>query len=164
MTLRCSSAALALTVTLLAGAGCGSTEAKPDSHAEYQQQIAPVARDVTGVLNGFRKLAASSVVFPAKPTAAIDARADVERMRSTLRAAAASLDDVTPPPAVAGDHAELTRATRKLADELGPVIAKLKLGSLVSVAKLQTLPGAAQVHRALTAIAAKGYRLPSNGQ
>ena len=154
-------AALFLVGTLVVGAGCGSTEAKPDNHSEYQEHIAPVARDVTGVLNGFQKLAASSVVYPAKPTAAIEARAVVERMRSTLRANAAILDEVIPPPAVAGEHARLGRATRNLAGQLGPVIGKLKLGSLVSVAKLPALPAATQAHRALRAIAAKGYRLPT---
>ena len=159
MKLRRLSAALVLVGTLAISAGCGGSSSGPDSHAEYQDHVETVARDITGVLNGFRNLAAASLVFPAKPTAAIEARTEAEKLRSTLRAAAADLDDVRPPQGVAGDHAELTRATRKLAVEMGPVIAKLKVGSLVSVATLQTLPGVAQVHRALTAIAAKGYEL-----
>jgi hypothetical protein len=155
------SAALALIGTLVVAAGCGSSATKTDSDTEYQQHLTPVARDVTEVLNGFQTLATSSIVYPAEPTAAIDARKVVERMRSDLRAAAANLDDATPPPAVAGDHAELTRTTRKLADDLGPVISQLKLGNLVAVGELPTLPVVADVHGALTAIAAKGYRVPS---
>jgi hypothetical protein len=162
--LRRLSAALALVGTLIISAGCGGSSSGPDSHAEYQEHVEPVARDITGVLSGFRSLAAASLVFPARPTAAIEARAEAEKLRSTLRAAAADLDDVTPPQAVARDHAELTRATRKLAVDMGPVIAKLKVGSLVSVARLQTLPGVAQVHRALTAIDAKGYQLTSSAR
>jgi hypothetical protein len=150
------SAALALVGTVVVTTGCGSSAPKPDSHAEYRQHLAPVARDVTGVLNGFQKLAASSIVYSAKPNDAKEARSVVERMRSTLLAAATNLDDITPPPAVAGDHAELTRTTRNLADDLGPVIPQLKLGNLVSVGELPTLPVVADVHRALTAIAAKG--------
>jgi hypothetical protein len=67
---------------------------------------------------------------------------------------------VTPPPAVAGDQAELKRTTRKLAHDLRPVIRQLKLGNLVAVGELPTLPVVAEVHRALTAIAAKGYSVP----
>jgi hypothetical protein len=160
MKLSWPSAALALIGTLVVAAGCGSSAPRQDSHAEYQEHLAPAARDVTDVVNGFEKLAAASIVYPAKPNDAKKARRVVERMRSTLRAAAIDLDDVTPPPAVAGDHAELTRTTRKLADDLGPVIRQLKLGNLVSVGELPTLPVVAEVHRALRAIAAKGYRVP----
>jgi len=157
------SAVLALVGTLIVAAGCGGSSAsKSDSHAGYQEQLAPVARDLNDVLNGFQKLAAASLVYPAKPTAAIDARVALERMRSTLRADATSLDDITPPTAVAADHAELTRSTRKLAGELGPVIAQLKLGNLVAVGKLQTLPAVEEVHQALAGIAAKGYRVQSH--
>jgi hypothetical protein len=154
------SAALALVGTLVVAAGCGSSASKQDSHAEYQEHLTPIARDVTGVVNGFQKLAISSSVYPAKPDDAKKARRVVEGMRSTLLAAATDLDDVTPPPTVAGDHAELKRTTRKLADDLRPVIRQLKLGNLVSVGELPTLPAAAEVHRALTAIAAKGYSVP----
>jgi hypothetical protein len=163
MKLHRLSAALALVGSFVVAGGCGGSSAsKPDSHAEYQAQLAPVARDLNDVLNGFQKLAAASLVYPAKPTAAIDARAALERMRSTLRADATSLDDVIPPTAVAADHAELIRSTRKLAGDLGPVIAQLKLGNLVAVGKLQTLPAVEEVHSALAAIAAKGYQVPSH--
>jgi hypothetical protein len=161
MKLSCLAATLALVGAL---AGCGSSASKQDSHAEYQEHLAPVARDVTDVMNGFQKLAAASIVYPAKPNDAKKARRVVERMRSTLRAAATDLDDVTPPPVVARAHAELTRTTRKLADDLGPVIKQLTLGNLVSVGELPTLPGVAEVHRALTAIAAKGYSVPRSAR
>ena len=161
MKLYSLSAVLALVGTVVVAAGCGSSASTQDSHVEYQEHLAPVARDVTDVVNGFEKLAASSIVYPAKPDDAKKARRVVERMQSSLRAAATDLDDVTPPPAVAADHAKLTRTTRKLADDLGPVIGQLKLGNLVAVGELTTLPVVAEVHRALTAIAAKGYSVPS---
>jgi hypothetical protein len=138
---------------------CGSSTPRPDTKAQYEQHVGPVARSLTGILGTLQQVAASSIVFPAKPTAAKDARAIVQRTQATLRDAARRLDDVTPPSTVAADHARLGRATRKLAEELGPVAEQLKRGSLISAGRLPGLPAASQVHAILTAIAAKGYRL-----
>jgi hypothetical protein len=163
--MRTTLALLVVVAVAVVSPGCGASTPRPDTKAQYEQHLGPAARSLTGVLGTLQKLAATSIVFPAKPTAARDARAVVERTQATLREAAQELDDVTPPPAVGRDHARLGRATRKLADELGPVIEQLKRGSLVSAAKLPGLPAASQVHATLTAIAAKGYRLgstPSN--
>jgi len=159
-------AAVAVLVLSIAGAGCGSSgPSGPDRHAEYQQHLEPIARELHGVLSGFAKVSVGSIVYPAPPNAAKDAGAAVERFRSSLRSSATRLDRVMPPPGVAGDHNQLVQATRTLAGELNPVIVELKDGNLVGgLAALQELPGTAKVHRALRAIAAKGYSLPSGGQ
>src|SRR5262249_6724734 len=76
-----------------------------------------------------------------------------------LRKAADRIESITPPEPIKAQHAQLAKAVRDFADELDPVIAKLKAGTIAALQTVPTLRGLQEIQTASTAIASKGYKL-----
>ncbi len=72
-------------------------------------------------------------------TSAADAASTLEKVQGDLRNAEKELDAITPPADVKAPHEQLTSAVGEFADELGPVITKLKAGNLAALNTVLTL-------------------------
>ena len=66
---------------------------------------------------------------------------------------------MTPPPDVAVPHKNLTAAVGEFADELDPVIAKLKAGKLAALQTVGQMAALKKIGTATAAITAAGYKI-----
>jgi hypothetical protein len=80
-------------------------------------------------------------------------------VQTDLRAAADRLDGITPPDRIKSEHDQLVKAVRDFADELGPVITKVKAGKIQALSTVPSLKGLTEIQTAAAAIAAKGYKI-----
>jgi hypothetical protein len=87
------------------------------------------------------------------------AAAALVQVQADLRAAAAKIDGISPPTAVKAQHVLLAKAVRDFADELDPVITKLKAGRLTALSTVPTLKGLTEIQAASSAIAQKGFKI-----
>ena len=149
---------LAIGAAALLLAGCGSskkssnetttTVAAPLTKAAYVTQMKAIGTSLSTSLNGLSSATTA-------PKAAIA----LTKVQSDLRAAADKIDAITPPDAVKAQHDQLAKAVNDFADELDPVIASLKKGSLAALSTVPTLKGLTEIQAASTAIASKGYQI-----
>jgi len=154
---------LAIGFAALLLAGCGSskksssqettttTAAAPLAKAAYVTQMKAIGQSLSNSLNGL-----SSATTAAKAAIALT------KVQVDLRAAADRIDAITPPDAVKAQHDQLVKAVNDFADELDPVIASLKKGSLAALSTVPTLKGLTEIQAASTAIASKGYKIGGN--
>lgn len=163
-------AAVPLGAALLLAAGCGgggggsttsaagtttvaaatTTEASttPLAKTEYVSRMKVIGTSLSTSLNSL-----GSATTASKAATALSA------VQSDLRAAADKIESLTPPDAIKKQHAQLVKAVRDFADELQPVITKLKGGSITALATVPTLKGLQEIQTASTAIANKGYKI-----
>jgi hypothetical protein len=165
-------AALALTAALLLfAAGCGggskssdatttaetttekaatTTKAKatPLPKAAYVNRMKAIGQSLSTSLNSL-----GSATTAAKAAVALAA------VQTDLRKAADRIESITPPEPIKTQHAQLAKAVRDFADELDPVIAKLKKGTITALQTVPTLKGLQEIQTASTAIANKGYKI-----
>ena len=66
---------------------------------------------------------------------------------------------MTPPADVEDQHEKLTAAVGEFADELDPVIEKLKAGNLAALQTVGQMPALKKIGTATAAIAAAGYKI-----
>jgi predicted alpha/beta-fold hydrolase len=92
-------------------------------------------------------------------TTAATAATALEKVQVDLRAAAGRLNAITPPTAVATLHKKLAQAVTDFADELAPVITKLKAGKFTALSSVPSLKGLQEIQTASTAISNKGYKI-----
>jgi soluble cytochrome b562 len=92
-------------------------------------------------------------------TNAAKAATALTAVQTDLRAAADRIDAITPPKPVKTEHAKLEKGVRDFADELTPVIAKLKAGTMSALSAVGTLKGLQEIQTASGAIANKGYKI-----
>jgi hypothetical protein len=76
-----------------------------------------------------------------------------------LRLAQKEMEAITPPPAIAKQHARLARAVGEFADELDPIIAMIAHGDITAASRVAKLPGYHQLRSAAHAITAAGYKI-----
>jgi hypothetical protein len=164
-------AALALTAALLLfAAGCGGSKssngtttaettteaaaatteatATPLPKAAYVNQMKAIGRSLSTSLNSL-----GSATTAAKAAVALAA------VQTDLRKAADRIEAITPPEPIKTQHAQLAKAVRDFAEELDPVIAKLKKGTVSALQTVPTLKGLQEIQTASTAIASKGYKI-----
>jgi hypothetical protein len=158
--------------TILLAAGCGggggSTSSSPTvstttvaetttttaetvpalGKATYVKQMKAIGRSLSTSLNSL-----GSATTAAKAAAALEA------VQADLRHAADRIESLTPPDAIKAQHAQLAKAVRDFADELDPVITKLKTGNMTALSTVPTLKGLQEIQTASTAIANKGYKI-----
>ncbi len=137
--------AMIAAVVVLAGCGGGS---KPLSSSEYVNQVNAVAKDLTTATG---KLG-SATNGPA-------AAAQLTVAQAALKRAGGQLGAITPPPAIKTPHRQLVKAVDELANELTPVIARLKTGDLSALAAALSLKGVGDAQRAIAAITKAGYKI-----
>jgi hypothetical protein len=138
----------AAAILLAAGCGGGGGGGTPLSKQDYVKRMTTIGRSLSTSL--------SSVQSAKTATKAATALSSVQ---SDLRTAADRLDSINPPEAIKSQHASLVKAVRDFADELDPVIAKLKNGDLTALASVPTLKGVTEIQDASSAITSKGYNI-----
>jgi hypothetical protein len=134
-----------LAVGLLAGCGGGS---KPLSKPEYIKQMTTIGKGLSASISTL-----GSASTPATAAVAL------AKVQVDLRNAAKQLDSITPPKDVKDQHDQLTTAVNEFADELSPVITKLKAGNLAALGSVTTLKGLTDIQSAANAITNKGYKI-----
>jgi len=158
--------------TLLLAAACGggggsSTSSSPTTSVSTQAKTttpapatAPLAKAayVTRMKAIGTSLSTSLNSLGAATTAAKAATA-LAAVQADLRTAAGRIEAITPPDAIKAQHAQLAKAVRDFADELDPVITKLKGGSMAALSTVPTLKGLQEIQTASAAIANKGYKI-----
>jgi hypothetical protein len=163
-------ALLAAASMLLLAAGCGggksnangttegtTTEAAAATTAAASTPL-PKAAYVNKMKAIGRSLSTSLNSLGAATTAAKAAVA-LTTVQTDLRKAADRIESITPPQTIKTQHAQLAKAVRDFADELDPVIAKLKAGTMTALQTVPTLKGLQEIQNASTAIATKGYKI-----
>ncbi len=140
---------LVAVVGLLAG-GCGgsSSGSQPLSKPEYVKQMATIGQSLSGSIN--------SLGTPASAPAAVTG---LTKVQSDLRDAQKKLQTITPPDDVKTQHESLTKAVGDFADELDPIIAKLKKGDMTALASITTLKAIGEIQTAADAIVKAGYKI-----
>jgi hypothetical protein len=133
--------AAAATTTVAASSG-------PLAKADYVRQMKAIGRSLSTSLNSL-----------GSATTAQKAASALQAVQTDLRHAAERIESLTPPAAVKSQHAKLAKAVRDFADELDPVITKLKGGNMQALSTVPTLKGLQEIQTASTQIASKGYKI-----
>lgn len=158
-------AAAALFAALAAGCGGGSKQAATSTtttttttqttasghalaKAAYVQKMRAIGRDLGESLNE---------VAAAQNTK--QAAAAYRKVQAQLRLAQTEMKAITPPAAVAQEHARLTSAVGEFAHELGPIITLITHGDITAASRVPKLPGYHQLQAAAAAITAAGYKI-----
>ena len=170
-------AALALTAALLLlAAGCGggskssngttteatTTEATTTKAAATTTAAAATPLPKAAYVNKMKAIGRSlstSLGSLGSATTAAKAAVALAAVQTDLRKAADRIDAITPPAPIKTEHSQLEKAVRDFADELDPVIAKLKNGTIGALQTVPTLKGLQEIQTASTAIASKGYKI-----
>jgi hypothetical protein len=137
-----TTATTATTATTTKAAG------EPLAKAAYVTRMKAIGRSLSSSLNSL-----GSATTAAKAAVALTS------VQTDLRRAADRIESITPPQSIEAQHAQLAKAVRDFADELDPVIAKLKNGSITALQTVPTLKGLQEIQTASTAIANKGYKI-----
>ena len=137
-----TAAVLGAAVLLLAGCGGGSSS----TSTPYVQQVDAVAGGLNAVTNTLYT-----------PTDATAAASELATLQVALRKASRQLAAITPPAAVRGPHERLVAALSELANEVGPVIQKLKTGNFAGYDGAFALKAADQARAAIAEIKKAGY-------
>ncbi len=133
-------------LVLLAG-GCGGGHSSPPlTKAEYVKQVTQVRQGIEASLGTLTTLSGA-------PAAAVA----VGKVQEEMRTAAKQLEAISPPTEIAAEHEKLTTGVSDFADELDPLIAKLKQGNLQALSTLPNLHGFLEVRAAAIAITKAGY-------
>ena len=122
--------------------------APPLAKAAYVSRMKAIGRSLSTSLNSL-----GSATTAAKAATALTA------VQTDLRKAADRIESITPPVPIKTQHAQLAKAVRDFADELDPVIAKLKTGAMTALQTVPNLKGLQEIQTASTAIASKGYKI-----
>ena len=136
---------LSALVALLAGCGGASTGQPTPS---YVRAVDAVGNDLNSVAN-----------YLYTPSDVSSAVAELVTVQTALRKAARQLEAITPPPSVKADHERLIRAVDELANGVGPLMAKLKAGSMGDVGSAFVSKGVSDARAAIAAINAAGYKI-----
>jgi hypothetical protein len=139
------------TTTGAAGTTAPTTTAasgSPLAKTEYVAQMKTIGKSLSTSLNTL-----------GSATTAAKAATALAQVQVDLRAAADKIAAITPPDAVKVEHANLVKAVRDFADQLSPVITKLKAGTMAALATVSTLTGLTEIQTASTAITKKGFKI-----
>jgi hypothetical protein len=143
-----SGTATAATATLTTTQATTAATAAPLGKSAYVKQMKAIGRSLS-----------SSLASLGTATTASAAATALEAVQAELRKAADRIDAITPPASIKAEHAQLEQAVRDFAEELGPVIAKLKAGTMSALSTVPTLKGLQEIQAASSAIASKGYKI-----
>jgi hypothetical protein len=165
-------AALTLTAVLLlfaAGCGGGSKSSNGTTTAETTTEAAATTTEAAAAplpkaayvnkMKAIGRSLSTSLNSLGSATTAATAAVALAGVQTDLRKAADRIEAITPPERIKTQHAQLAKAVRDFADELDPVIAKLKKGTISALQTVATLKGLQEIQTASTAIANKGYKI-----
>jgi soluble cytochrome b562 len=135
--------------TALLGAGCGGGGgAKPLSKSDYVAQMTAIGKDLSTSLNTM-----------GSATTAKTAATGLAKVQIDLRAAAKKIEAIKPPDDVKAAHEQLAKGVSDFADELDPIIVKVKGGNLSALTSLTSLKGLKDIQTAAAAITKAGYKI-----
>jgi hypothetical protein len=120
----------------------------PLAKGEYVKQMQSIGKNLSRSLNSL-----------GSATTAAKAANALETVQSDLRGAADRIESLAAPDRIKAQHAQLVKAVRDFADELDPVITKLKGGNMSALSSVPTLKGLQEIQTASTAIANKGFKI-----
>lgn len=129
-------------------AGCGGGGSKPLSKADYVTQMTAIGKDLS-----------SSLTTVGNPTTAKAAATGITQLQVDLRDAVKKLEAIKPPDDVKVQHEQLSKAVAEFADELDPVITKLKAGNLTAIQSVMTLKALTDIQKSAQAITKAGYKI-----
>jgi hypothetical protein len=155
--------------TLLLAAGCGDgggakssspTVATTTATTPAAPDTAPLAKAAyVSKMKAIGKSLSTSLNSLGAATTAAKAATALESVQTDLRRAADRIESLTPPDTITAQHAQLAKAVRDFADELGPVITKLKAGNMTALSAVPSLKGLQEIQTASMAITNKGYKI-----
>jgi hypothetical protein len=154
--------------TVLLASGCGgggaskssSPTASTGAATTTAETSAPLAKAVyVSKMKAIGKSLSTSLNSLGAATTAAKAATALESVQTDLRHAADRIESLTPPDAIKAQHAQLAKAVRDFADELDPVVTKLKAGNMTALSAVPSLKGLQEIQTASTAIANKGYKI-----
>jgi hypothetical protein len=132
----------------LLGTGCGGGGSKALSKTDYVTQMTAIGKGLSTSLNTL-----------GTATTAKTAATGLTQVQVDLRAAVKKIDAITPPADVKAAHEQLSKAVSEFADELDPIIAKLKGGNVQALTSIATLKGLKDIQAAAAAITKAGYKI-----
>ncbi len=135
------------TTTTTTAAATTTVAAAPVTKAAYARRMVAIG---TGLTNSINSVDSSS---------AAGAATSLVKLQADLRDAQKQLAALTPPTDVTIPHQNLTAAVGEFADELDPVIAKLKAGKLAALQTVGQMAALKKIGTATAAIAAAGYKI-----
>jgi hypothetical protein len=133
---------------LAGGCGGGGSSSQPLTKPEYVKQMATIGKSLSSSIN--------SLGSPASASAAVTG---LTKVQSDLRDAEKQLEQMTPPDNVKTPHENLTKAVGDFADELDPIIAKLKKGDMTALASITSLKAITEIQSSADAIVKAGYKI-----
>jgi hypothetical protein len=139
--------AIGAAVALL-GVGCGGSGSKALSKKDYVTQMTAIGKGLS-----------TSLSTLGSATTAKTAATGLAQVQVDLRKAVKQIDAITPPDDVKTAHEQLAKAVGEFADELSPVITKLKKGNLQALTSVTTLKGVKDIQTAAAAITKAGYKI-----
>jgi hypothetical protein len=137
-------------VVLLAGGCGGHSSGPPLTKTQYITQVAKVRQGIVVALGTLGSLNGAS-----------DAADALAKVQDDMRTAEKQLKAINPPASIATEHEKLTTGVGDFADELDPVISKLKQGNLGALSQVPNLQGFTEIQSALEAISQAGYPISS---
>jgi hypothetical protein len=147
---------------LAAGCGGGSKSGSGTTSGTTTAASSGTALSKSVYVTKMKAIGASlsaSLNLLSSATTATKAATALVKVQTDLRTAAAKLDAITAPAQVATLHKNLEKAVSDFADELTPVITKLKAGKLTALSTVPSLKGLAEIQTASTAISNKGFKI-----
>ncbi len=142
--------AMAVATALLAGGCGGHSSGPPLTKVQYVTQVAKVRQGLVVSLGTLGSLNGAS-----------DAATALAKVQDDMRTAEEQLKAINPPAAIASEHEKLTTGVGDFADELDPVIEKLKDGDIGALSQVPNLQGFNEIQSALEAISQAGYPISS---
>ena len=159
----------AITMLLLVGAtgllagGCGGSGKSSTTTTTAAAATTIPAKPVTKLVYARRMVAIgtglTNSINSVNPSTAAEAATSLVKLQGDLRDAQKQLAALTPPADVAIPHRNLTAAVGEFADELAPVIVKLKAGKLAALQTVGQMPALQKIGTATAAITAAGYKI-----
>jgi hypothetical protein len=143
-----SSAPTTAGTTTAAEATTTAANSTPLAKGVYVTRMKAIGRSLSTSLNSL-----------GAATTATKAASALEAVQTDLRNAAERIEALEPPAAIKAQHDQLAKAVRDFADELDPVITKLKGGNMQALSTVPTLKGLREIQTASTQIASKGYKI-----
>jgi hypothetical protein len=148
-----STTAATTTTASATTAGTSSTAAPsaagpPLAKAAYDKKMAAIGRGIS-----------ASLGTVSSATDAKSAATALAKVQEDLRNASKQLEQIAPPKAIAVEHAKLTKAVGDLADDLGPVIDKLRKGNFAALQSVGSLPSFTAIQAYAGAIENAGYKI-----
>lgn len=146
--MRNAIAILMLAVAFAVVTAASGRASTPMTKAAYDTEMIAIGERLTASIDALNS------VTTAKEGATVLAHTQAD-----LRDAVKQLESITPPSRIKAAQRQLANAVGEFADELTPMIAKVKAGNLEALSTFATLKGLQNIRTATSAITKAGYTI-----